>query len=164
MCVCVCVFVCVRVCVCVCVRSMAEKGPSSKPGEVCVCVCARLEVCMCVLVAQSYPTLCNPMDCSLPDSSVHGISPGKNAGVGFHFLLQGILPTQGSNPGLLHCRQILYHLGHQGSQLRLAVLCLVAQSCPILCDPVDYSLPGSSVHGILQATHWSGLPFPPPGD
>ena len=68
----------------------------------CVCVCAHLEVCMCVLVAQSYPTLCNPMDCSPPDSSVHGISPGKNAGVGFHFLLQGILPTQGSNHGLLY--------------------------------------------------------------
>ena len=48
-------------------------------------------------------------------------------------------------------RRILYHLSHQGSQLRLAVLCLVAQACPILCDPVDYSLPGSSVRGILQA-------------
>ena len=36
-------------------------------------------------------------------------SPGKNSGVGCHFLLQGIFPTQGSNPGLLHCRQILYH-------------------------------------------------------
>ena len=35
-------------------------------------------------------------------------SPGKNTGMGSHFLLQGIFPTQGSNPGLLHCRQILY--------------------------------------------------------
>ena len=35
--------------------------------------------------------------------------PGKNTGVGCHFLLQGIFLTQGSNPGLLHCRQILYH-------------------------------------------------------
>ena len=42
-------------------------------------------------------------------------SPGKNIGVGSHFLLQGIFPTQGSNPGLLHCRQILYHLSHQGN-------------------------------------------------
>ena len=41
--------------------------------------------------------------------------PGKNAGVGRHFLLQGIFPTQRSNPGLLHCRQNLYHLSHQGS-------------------------------------------------
>ena len=36
-------------------------------------------------------------------------SPGKNTGMGFHALLQGIFPTQGLNPGLLHCRQILYH-------------------------------------------------------
>ena len=42
-------------------------------------------------------------------------SPGQNAGVGSHSLFQGIFPTQGSNPGLLHCRQILYHLNHQGS-------------------------------------------------
>ena len=42
-------------------------------------------------------------------------SPGKNTEVGCHSLLQGIFWTQGSNPGLLHCRQILYHLSHQGS-------------------------------------------------
>ena len=47
------------------------------------------------------------MDCSQPGSSVHGDSPGKNTGVGCHALSQGIFPTQGSNPGLLHCRQIL---------------------------------------------------------
>ena len=41
--------------------------------------------------------------------------PGKNTAVGCHFLLQGIFLTQGSNPGLLHCRQILYHLSNQGS-------------------------------------------------
>ena len=39
-------------------------------------------------------------------------SPGKNTGVGCHSLLQGIFPTQKSNPGLLHCKQILYHLSH----------------------------------------------------
>ena len=39
----------------------------------------------------------------------------KSTGVGCHFLLQGIFPTQGSNPGLSHCRQMLYHLSHQGS-------------------------------------------------
>ena len=42
-------------------------------------------------------------------------SLGKNTGVGSHSLLQGIFPTQGLNPGLLHCRQILYHLRHQRS-------------------------------------------------
>ena len=60
-------------------------------------------------------TLCNPMDYSPPGSSIHGDSPGKNAGVGCHALLQGIIPTQGSNAGLLHCRRILHHLGYQGS-------------------------------------------------
>ena len=40
-------------------------------------------------------------------------SPGKNTGVGCHALLQGIFPTQGSNPCFPHCRQILYHLSHQ---------------------------------------------------
>ena len=42
-------------------------------------------------------------------------SPGHNTGVGSLSLLQGIFPTQGSNPGLLHCRQILHQLSHQGS-------------------------------------------------
>ena len=56
-----------------------------------------------------------PMDCSLPGSSVHGDSPGRNTGASYHALLQGIFPTQGSNPGLPHCRWILYHLSHQGS-------------------------------------------------
>jgi len=55
------------------------------------------------------------MDCSLPASSVHEVSPGNNTGMGYHVLLQGIFPTRRSNPGLLHCRQILYHLSHQGS-------------------------------------------------
>ena len=43
--------------------------------------------------------------------------PGKNTGVGCYFLLQGIFPTQGLNPGLPHCKQTLYHLNHQGSPL-----------------------------------------------
>ena len=55
------------------------------------------------------------MDCSPPGTSVHGDSPVKNTGADCHTLLQGIFPTQGSNPGLPHCRQILYHLSHQGS-------------------------------------------------
>ena len=65
-----------------------------------------------VLVAQLCLTLCDPM--------VTGLlcpwnSPGKNTGVNSHSLLQGIFPTEGLNPGLLHCRQILNHLSHQGS-------------------------------------------------
>ena len=69
------------------------------------------------LVTQSCPTLRDPMDCSPPDSSVHGDSPGKNTGMGCHALLQGIFPTQGSKLRLPHYRQILYHLSHQGSYL-----------------------------------------------
>ena len=57
--------------------------------------------------AQSCPILCDPMDCSPPGSSVHGIGHGKNTGVGYHFLLQGTFLTQGSNLCLLHYRWIL---------------------------------------------------------
>ena len=78
-------------------------------------LCMNYLICAVCLVAQSCLTLCNPMDCRPPGSSVHRDSPDKNTGVGCHALLQGIFPTQGSNPGLLHCRQILYHLSHQGS-------------------------------------------------
>ena len=67
-----------------------------------------------VKVAQLRLTLWDPMDCNLPGSSVHRNSPGKNTGVGCHAFLQGIFPTQGSNPGLPHFRRILYHLSHQG--------------------------------------------------
>ena len=67
------------------------------------------------IVSQSCLTLWDAMECSLPGSSVHGNSPGKNTGVDCHAFLQEIFPTQGSNPGIPHCRQILYHLSHQGS-------------------------------------------------
>ena len=61
---------------------------------------------LCLIsVTQSCPTFCDPMDCSLPGSSVHGDSPSKNTGVGCHFLLQGHFLTQRSNRRLLHCRR-----------------------------------------------------------
>ena len=82
------------------------------------------------------------MGCSLPGSSVHGDAPGTNTGVGCH-ALQGIIPTQGLNPGRPRCRQILYCLSHQGSQRRLATAAKLLQSCPTLCDPIDGSPPGS---------------------
>ena len=66
-----------------------------------------------VLITQLCLTLCYPMNCSLPGSSVHGIL--QNTGVRSHSLLQRIFPTQGLKPGLLYCRQILFHLSHQGS-------------------------------------------------
>ena len=69
---------------------------------------------MKVLIAQWWLTLCNPVDYSLPDYSVHGDYPGYNTGLSNHALLQGIFLTQELNLGLLHCRQILYCLSHQG--------------------------------------------------
>ena len=67
------------------------------------------------LVTKSCLTLCDPMDCSPPGFSVHGILQARILKVGCHFLIQGIFLTQGSNLSLLHCRQILYHLSLQGS-------------------------------------------------
>ena len=60
--------------------------------------------------------MCVPNHSGVSDSLwPHGDSPGKNTGVGCHTLLQGIIPTQGSNPGLPHCGWILYRLSHQGN-------------------------------------------------
>ena len=73
---------------------------------------------------QSCPTLCNPIDGSPPGSPRPWDSPGKNTGVGCHFLLQCMKVKSESE---------------------------VAQSCPTLSDPMDCSLIGSSVHGIFQA-------------
>ena len=62
---------------------------------------------MQALVTQ-FPPLCDPMDCSPPGSSVHGILQARILQVGSHSLLQQILLTQGLDLGLRHCRQILY--------------------------------------------------------
>ena len=73
---------------------------------------------MSVLVAQLSLTLWDPMGPTrllYPRQESWAPPLGKNTGMGCHFLLQRIFPTQGLNPGLLHCRQILYHLIHQGS-------------------------------------------------
>ena len=59
-------------------------------------------------------------------------SPGKNAGAGSHSLLQEIFLAQGSNPGLLHCRQILYCLSHQGSPSEHKVTGFMTPSLPQL--------------------------------
>ena len=75
--------------------------------HVCVCVC---------LVAQLYPTLCDPIDRLYPARLLYPWDfPGKNTEVGCHFLLQGIFPTQGSNPRLLHWQADSSPLSHQGS-------------------------------------------------
>ena len=85
-------------------------------------------------VAQSCPTLCDPIDGSPPGSPVPGILQGKNTGVGSHFLLQCMKMKSESE---------------------------VAQSCPTLSDPMDCSLPGSSIHRIFQARvlEWGAIAF-----
>ena len=94
--------------------------------------------------------------------------PDQNTGVGSHSLLQGIFPTRGSNPGLPHCRRVLYHCCHLGSSQRWTCRTrvqisdvLITQSCLTLCDPMDYSQPVSSVHGISQVRipEWVAIPF-----
>ena len=83
---------------------------------------------------QSCLTLCNPIDGSPTGSAVPWDSPGKNTGVGCHFLLQCMKVRSESE---------------------------VAQSCPTLSDPMDCSLPGSSVHRISQARvlEWGAIAF-----
>ena len=83
---------------------------------------------------QSCPTVCDPIDGSLPGLAVPGDSPGKNTGVGCHFLLQNMNVKSESE---------------------------VAQSCLTLSDTMDYSLPGSSVHGIFQGRvlEWIAIAF-----
>ena len=95
------------------------------------------------LIAQLCLTLYDPMDCSLPGSPVHGILQAR--------ILEwvGIFSSRGSSqPRDWVCMsfmdgQMLYHWPTWRR--------VVAQSCPTLCDPMDCSLPGSSVHGSLQA-------------
>ena len=87
-------------------------GEGVVPSKMCCAVLSRS-------VMSPMGTLWDPMDCSLPGSSVHGASPGKNTGAGCHALLQGIFQTQGSNPGLLHCKWILYKLSYQGSPAKI---------------------------------------------
>ena len=86
---------------------------------------------------------------------------------GVPFPLQGIFLAQGLNPHLLH----LLHwqvdslpLVPPGKPVCLPCCCLALQLCLTLDDPMDYSLPDSSVHGIPRQEYWSELPCPPPGD
>ena len=108
-----------------------------------------------VKVAQSCPILCDPMDCPWNFS-------GQNSGV-CSLSLQGIFPTQGSNPGLPHCRWILYQLSYKGSPWKVCTTTTTKsfQSCSTLCDPIDGSPPGSPVPGILQAgtLEWIAISF-----
>ena len=89
------------------------------------------------------------LDYSPPGSSIHGIIPSKDTGVGCHFLLQGIFPAQGSNPCLLNCRQSLHCWTIWKPMFVSVQFSSVAQSCPTLCDPMNCSTPGLPVHHQL---------------
>ena len=85
--------------------------------------------------------------------------PGKNTGVGCHTFLQGIFPTQGSNPGLLALQADSLPLSQREAQLLVAQLCLtLCKSRTVVCQ-----VPPPSV-GISRQEYWSGSPFPSPGD
>ena len=87
------------------------------------------------LVVQSCLTLCNPMDCSTPGSSVHGHSPGKNSGVDCHALLQGIFPTQESNQiSCIAGRFFIVWVTREAPYMRMLLLLLLSHlSCVRLC-------------------------------
>ena len=89
-------------------------------------------------------------------------SPGQNSGVGSLSLLQEIFPTQGPNPGLPHCRWIVYQLSYKGSfvkdtclnQIYVATIFSMKSeseivSHSVMSDPMDCNPPGSTVHEIL---------------
>ena len=82
----------------------------TKHCSVGICMCVCMHVCWLLSHVQLFATLWTVAPLSMS-------SPGKNSGVGCHSPLQGIFPTQGSNPGLLHCRWTL-PLSHQGSPQR----------------------------------------------
>ena len=107
-----------------------------------------------------------------PGSSVLGDSPGKNIGMGCHALLQGIFSTPGLNPGLPHCRQILYCLGtREASTGALSAGNRVEResvSPVVLADSLQpHGLELSRLlcpWGFSRQEYWSGLPCPPLGD
>ena len=123
----------------------------------------------CTKSLQSCPTLCDPMDCSPPGSAVHGDSPGKNTGVGWHALLQGIFPTQGSNSHLLcllHWQMGSLavvqlgkspHIPWKWTHQLLSCVRLFVTPWTVACQaPLSME--------FFRQEYWSGLPFPPPGD
>ena len=115
-------------------------------------------VCVSALLAQSCLTLGDPVDCSPPGSSSMGLSR-QECWSGWPFPSPGDLPDPG-----MEARSPALHADALPSELKgFAMLCYAKslQSCPTLCDPIDGSLPGSPVPGILQARtlEWVGISF-----
>ena len=112
------------------------------------------------LVIQSCPTLYNPMDCSMPGFSVD-YQLLELAETHVHQVGDSIQPSYPlSSPSTPHISCIHFYF----ILLKVKMKVFITQSCLTLCESMDCSPPGFSVHGILQAIYWSGLPFPPPGD
>ena len=112
-----------------------------------------------MLVVQSCPILCGPMNCSSPASTVHGILQART-GVDCHSLFQRIFPIQGLNLGLLHCWQILYHLSY-----REELACPSRFSCVRLFEILwTRACQAPLSTGFSRQEYWSGLPCPFPGD
>ena len=113
----------------------------------------------CVLLFAALWTLAHQV--SLPWDSA-----GKNTGMGCHALLQGIFPTQGLNPCLLHCRKTLFTLEPPAKAIASLFVCVLShfsrvQPCAALWTVAHQALLSM---GFSRQEHWSGLPFPSPGD
>ena len=114
------------------------------------------------VVALAFLILCDPMDCSPPGSSVHGLLQAKILEWVAILFSRGSSWHKGSNPGLLHCRQILYHLSHQGSPINGCKLCACMHTCSLMSD---FAIPWTVAHqaflsmGFSWQKYWSGLPF-----
>ena len=102
-------------------------------------------------VTQSYLTLCSPMDCSLPGSSIHGIFQARILEwVAISFSRGSSRPRDWTLVSCIVSRRFTVWATREiWGKVRWGE---VAQSCPTPCDPLDCSLPGSSVHGILQGS------------
>ena len=112
-------------------------SPGKNTGVGCHCLLQCMKVKSESEVAQSCPTLSDPMDGSPPGSPVHGIFQAR------------VLEW-----GAIVCT----------NEMLWCLVCAHMLSCVRLCDPMDCSLPGSSVHGIFQVRILDGLPCPSPGD
>ena len=108
---------------------------------------------------QSCPTLCDPMDCSPPGSSVHGILQPRIL-EWLPFPSPGDLPNPGIAPLSPTCPALAGKFLNTSTTVATAAAKLL-QSCLTLRDPIDCSLPGSSVHGIFQARvlQWGAIAF-----
>ena len=150
----------------------------------------KLKLCVKVKVTQSCPTLWDPMEYTY---TVHGILQARILEwVAFPFS-RGIFPTQGLNPGFLHCRRILYQLRHDRSQIICVLFLVVVQflshvrlfetpwvaahqaslsfiisrsllKLMSIAIPWTVSCQAPLSMGFYRQEYWSGLAFPSPGD